>query len=320
MEGMDYAGVGVDIDLEMEAIDALAIGESGYAGTIKLDGRKLVLSTDGVGSKIMVANAMKKWNTIGIDCIAMNVNDVICTGARPLAFVDYLAMEKVDPKITREIGIGLKKGAETAGVKIVGGETASLPEMINGIDLAGTCLGVIEKDIAMDKISCGDKIIGIKSSGIHSNGLTLARKVFEKAGFSYNDSLGDKSVGEELLEPTKIYVKEILKLIKNVEVKGLAHITGGGLRNLKRLNKSVGFSIDEPLEPQPIFKAIQEFGNVSNKEMYQTFNMGMGFAVILPDDQVEDALSILNKYKEAKIVGKIIEGKGVESPKYGLKY
>lgn len=320
MEGMDYAGVGVDIDLEMEAIDALAIGESGYAGAIKLDGRKLVLSTDGVGSKIMVANAMKKWNTIGIDCIAMNVNDVICTGARPLAFVDYLAMEKVDPKITREIGIGLKKGAETAGVKIVGGETASLPEMINGIDLAGTCLGVIENDIPTNEISCGDKIIGIKSSGIHSNGLTLARKVFEKAGFSYNDSLGDKSVGEELLEPTKIYVKEILKLIKNVEVKGLAHITGSGLRNLKRLNKSVGFLIDEPLEPQPIFKAIQEFGNVSNKEMYQTFNMGMGFAVILPDDQVEDALSILNKYKEAKIVGKIAEGKGVELPKYGLKY
>jgi phosphoribosylformylglycinamidine cyclo-ligase len=320
---MSYAEAGVDINMEERAIEALDIGEKGYAGIINFDGKKLVLATDGVGSKMIVANAMNRWDSIGIDCVAMNVNDVICVGARPLAFVDYLAMERVDPKITREIGIGLKKGAEIAGVKIVGGETATLPEMINGIDLAGACLGVVEREIATDEISLRDAIIGIGSSGIHSNGLTLARKVFERAGLSFDDLLddmGDKKIGEELLKPTKIYVKEIMELIKKVEVRGLAHITGGGLRNLNRLNDEVRFLIDEPFEPQPIFKIIQQLGDVSDREMYQTFNMGMGFVVILPREEVDNALSLLDKYGEVKIVGEIVEGKGVELPKYGLKY
>ena len=341
MKKMTYADSGVDIFEKEHAIEELlssitakrkGIGRpmgGHYAGLIEFGDYALVLCTDGVGTKVKVASALKKWDTVGIDCIAMNVNDALCVGAEPLAFVDYLAMDDPDPKITREIGKGLQKGAELANISIVGGETADLPELINGFDLAGTCLAYVEKKriILGEKIFPGDVIIGMSSSGIHSNGYTLARKVVEMAGFKYTDKFPDglysgKKIGEVMLTPTKIYVKEIVELLKKVDVHGLAHITGSGLRNLPRLKENVKYVIAKPLEPQPIFKFIQKYGNIDDKEMYHTFNMGMGFAVIVSKNDANKTLEVLKKHSDAtvKVVGTIKKGSGVEVPCLGIKY
>ena len=320
MEEFTYAKAGVDIDKEDRVVKGILETVGFEEDKIEINGIKLVLCTDGVGSKVIVANEMKKWDTVGIDCVAMNVNDALVMGARPLAFVDYLAIEKTDEERAKEIAKGLRRGAEEAGIPIIGGETATLPEIIRGFDLAGTCLGLIEKEIPKE-LNEGDAIIGIRSNGLHSNGYTLARKIFVNRGYSFHDEIDDIGViGYELLKPTKIYVKEILHLWKSIEVKGIAHITGGGLRKIKRISKRVCFCIEEPIEPQPIFKVIQKLGNVSEKEMYQTFNMGMGMAIIIAREYVDDALDMLNKYVEAKVVGKIKKGYGVEVPKLGLKY
>lgn len=319
MDEFTYAKAGVDIEKEEDVVSTILNTVGFEKDKVEVNGLKLVLCTDGVGSKVIVANEMKKWDTIGIDCIAMNVNDALVMGARPVAFVDYLAMEKMDVDMAKEIAKGLKKGAEEAGVAIIGGETATLPEIIRGFDLAGTCLGVVEKELP-GEIKEEDVIIGMRSSGIHSNGYTLARKVFTKNGYSFHDEMEEIGViGYALLEPTRIYVKEILGLWEKIDIKGIAHITGGGLKKLKRLCKEVCFVIDDPMEPQAIFKVIQKLGNVSNDEMYRTFNMGMGMAVVVDKRDVDDALDILNKYVEAKVVGKVREGKGVEIPKLGIK-
>ncbi len=318
MEEFTYAKAGVDIKKEEDVVSAILNVVEFEEEKVEVEGKKFVLCTDGVGSKVIVANEMKKWDTIGIDCIAMNANDCLVLGAKPLAFVDYLAMEKMDVEKAKEIAKGLKKGADEAGIKIIGGETATLPEIIKGFDLAGTCLGIVEKEFK--EMREGDVIIGLRSSGLHSNGYTLARKVFKNHGYSFHDEIEEIGViGYELLKPTKIYVKEILELWKNVEVKGIAHITGGGLKKLYRIRKNVCFYLDDIFEPQPIFKIIQKLGNVSNEEMYRTFNMGMGMAVVVEKREADEALQILNKYTEAKIVGKIKEGKGVEVAKLGLK-
>jgi len=340
MKGLTYAKSGVDIFKEEKAIRGLissihfnreGIGKylgGHFSGLIDFGEYALVLCTDGVGSKVMIANEMRKWDTVGIDCIAMNVNDCICVGAEPIAFVDYLAMENPDPKITKEIGKGLAKGAEIANVSIAGGETATLPDIIRGFDLAGTCLGYVKKEniILGDKIEEGDVIIGLESSGLHSNGFTLVRKVIEKEGLSYNDEFPNgiyegKTIGEVLLTPTRIYVREILEVIRNFEVHGLAHITGGGLRNLLRL-KDAKFVIDDPFEPQPIFKFVQEKGNVEPKEMYQTFNMGMGFAIILAKDYADDVVDLIEKrFKvKTKVVGHVERGKGIVVPSLGISF
>lgn len=341
LKKMTYAHSGVDIFKEEKAIKKLVstvkfkrknFGKplgGHYAGMIDFGEHALVLCTDGVGSKVIIANKIKKWDTIGIDCIAMNVNDAICVGAEPLAFVDYLAIDDPKPEITQEIGRGLEKGAREANISIIGGETATLPELINGFDLAGTCLAYVKKEniILGDNIKPEDKIIGLSSSGIHSNGYTLVRKIIEKKGFSYTDEFPEdaypgKTIAEVLLTPTRIYVKETMELIKHVKPHGIAHITGGGLRNLPRLNKNVKYLIDDPLTPQPVFELLQKYGNIDDKEMYQTFNMGMGLAIIVSDEDVEDAVKILKKKSksEVKIIGKIEKGKGVEFKKLGLTF
>jgi len=338
---MTYAESGVDIIKEEQAIKGLlssitskrkGIGKplgGHYAGMVEFGEYALVLCTDGVGSKVKIADDLKKWDTVGIDCMAMNVNDAICVGAEPIAFVDYLAIDDPNPKITKEIGKGLEEGARQSNVSIIGGETASLPDVINGFDLAGTCLGFVKKNeiITGENIRPGDMIIGLSSSGIHSNGYTLVRKVIEKNALSYKDRFPngfykDKTIGEILLTPTQIYVKEIIELIKNIDVHGLAHITGGGLRNLPRLNKNVSFVINDFIKPQPIFAFLKKSGNIDDIEMYQTFNMGMGFAVIVSEDDLNDSIEILKHHSksEIKIVGKIKKGKGVEVPKLKLKY
>lgn len=341
MKKITYKETGVDIDKEEQAIKGIlssirskrkGIGRplgGHYAGMIEFGEYALVLCTDGVGSKVKIASELGKWDTVGIDCIAMNINDALCVGAEPLAFVDYLAIDDPKPEITRELGKGLEKGAELSNISIIGGETASLPEIVNGFDLAGTCLAYVKRNeiITGERIAPSDVIVGLKSSGIHSNGYTLARKVIENLNLSYNDKFPDglypgKTIGEILLTPTRIYVKEILELLKKVKVHGLAHITGGGLRNLLRLNKNVKYVIKEPFEPQPIFKFLQKYGNIDNKEMYQTFNMGMGFAVIVSRKVVDETIKILKKCSpaEVEVVGRIERGKGVEVSGLGIKF
>lgn len=343
---LTYAKSGVDIFRHKTAINSLlkkakfrrrGFGsplniEGHYAGLVDFGKYALALCTDGVGSKIMIAEQLKKYDTLGIDCIAMNVNDCISIGAEPIAFVDYLALQKPNEKLTEEIGIGLNEGCKLANISLIGGETAILPEMINGFDLAGTCLGFVEKEkiITGKNIKEGDLILGLKSNGIHSNGYTLVRKVIEKNKISYFENFGgvyekilgekskekNKTIGEVLLAPTKIYVKEILKVLKNFEVNGLAHITGSGLRKLKRLNSKVKYVFDNIFELQDEFKLIQKLGNIENKEMYQTFNMGMGFCIIAKEKYVDGIL----KLAKGRVVGRIEKGEGVEIRKLKIYY
>ncbi|HIJ97656.1 TPA: phosphoribosylformylglycinamidine cyclo-ligase [archaeon] len=271
-------------------------------------GRAVAITTDGVGTKVLVAEKMRKYDTIGIDCVAMNVNDLICLGVEPLAMVDYIAIRKPNHKIIVEIGKGLAKGALEAGVSIVGGETAILPEIIKGyseysFDLAGTAIGLVDTKKIIDgsKIKMGDVLIGLPSSGIHSNGLTLARKVLNE---------GNRKIGMELLKPTKLYVRPIMKLINSVEVKGLANITGGGLHNLLRLNKSIGFRITNWPRIPWIFQEIQKRGRIPEFEMHKTFNMGVGFCVVVAPKNVKKAMAIL-KGEKPVVLGHAIGGNKV---------
>ncbi|RMF90936.1 MAG: phosphoribosylformylglycinamidine cyclo-ligase, partial [Methanobacteriota archaeon] len=265
----DYASAGVDIEVEGEAVQAVLSrlkktgkrpsGKTGevlsstghFCSLIRLNDRQaMAIATDGVGSKIKVAEEMGRFDTIGIDLVAMNVNDIICSGARPLTMVDYIAFEKVDPRVAGEIGKGLAKGAELAGISVSGGETATLPDMIKGVDLAGTAVGLVDVDkiITGAKIAPGDVVVGLESSGIHSNGLTLGRKVLLKHYSIDERVFGEKTVGEELLTPTRIYVKEVMETLEKVDVHGLANITGGGLGNLARIT-GYGFEITHLPEP-----------------------------------------------------------------------
>lgn len=321
MKGMTYSEAGVDIELENRSIDAMKrrltfsrkglgaplTGIGHYAGLIDMGEFAIAMTTDGVGSKILIANAMRKWDTIGIDCIAMNVNDLLAIGAEPLAFVDYLAVERVDPEVSEQIAVGLQKGAEISNISIVGGETASLPEMIRGLDLAGTAIGYVKKDrvITGEKIRVGDAVVGVPSTGLHSNGYTLARRIIESSGYTYFDKMpGDsRSIGEILLTPTRIYI-EVLDLLHKCDVHGLAHITGSGLLKLHRIT-DLGFEITDPLEPQPVFRFLQELGRVDDAEMYRTFNMGMGFVVVIPEEQADDACRIMGP--GSKVIGRIVE-------------
>jgi phosphoribosylformylglycinamidine cyclo-ligase len=337
-KSMTYAKAGVDIEKETETIDSLisqikspkkGFGKpmdvpGHFTGLIDFGDFALSMCTDGVGSKVLIANAMKKWDTVGIDCMAMNVNDMICIGAKPVAFVDYFAVEKHNSEMAKEIGRGLAKGAEQAGVSIIGGETATLPEIVKGFDLAGTCLGYVNKKeiITGKNIKPGDKIIGLRSNGIHSNGLTLARKIIASKKLTYKHNFpGTKiNIGEELLKPTRIYVKEVMDILDKHKVHGMAHITGGGLSNLPRLNKKVEFRITSPLKPQEIFNHLQELGNVKLHEMYRTFNMGMGFAIVADAGEVDGILKILKGRIEAKVIGEVAKGEGAVIPRHWLYF
>ena len=321
MKKLTYADSGVDIHQENRSIEAMKavlksrrkgfgapMTEIGhYAGLLDMGGFALAMTTDGVGSKVLIANAISKWDTVGIDCIAMNVNDLYAIGAEPIAFVDYLAVEKVDPERAAQIAIGLARGAEISNMTIVGGETASLPEIIRGFDLAGTAIGVVDKDkvVTGEKIRVGDVLVGVPSSGLHSNGYTLARRIIAESKYTYFDAMpgGDKSIGEELLTPTRIY-PEIVELVKECDVHGLAHITGSGLLKLRRIS-NLGFEISDPLEPQPVFRFLQEQGGVDDEEMYRTFNMGMGFLIAVDESEAKEACRIMGP--GTRIVGSIVK-------------
>jgi len=323
-----YAKAGVDIKRKDEVVKAISgavqrqpdlRSRNTFAGVFELPfdtDHLIAISTDGVGSKVLIAAKLGIWSTIGIDCVAMNVNDIYSIGARPLAFTDYLAMEKPDEQIAAEVGKSLKAGADIAEISIVSGETAILPEVVNGLDLSGTCVGYVRRDkvIRGEHIEVSDLVLGIKSAGIHSNGLTLARKIIEEegAGLSYTDLFAPnpvRSIGEELLRPTRIYT-EVLELVARCEVHGLAHITGSGLLKLNRIT-DLGFDIYDPFVPNEIFTFLQAMGNVTDEEMYTTFNMGMGFAVVIPESEEQEAIQITRG--KGKIVGEVVErGAGIK--------
>jgi len=333
---MTYAAAGVDIDKKSSSIGALVrhlkYKRKGFAGPIDLPGHftglvdfgdyALTLCTDGVGTKLLIADALEKWDTIGIDCIAMNVNDTICVGAEPIAFVDYIAIDRPSEKVTSEIGKGLEAGARMSNMTIVGGEIAVLPELVKGFDLAGTCLGMVRKTdyVSGEDVHPGDVLIGLPSSGIHSNGLTLARKIIKKNRIDYTERVKglSRAVGLELLEPTTIYVRKVMELTRKFDIHGMANITGGGLRNLLRLKKDVGFVIDEPMRPNPVFKALQDLGDVADEEMYQIFNMGMGYSVVVPEDEASAVVRATGR--GAKVVGQAVKKTGVRVPELGLEY
>jgi phosphoribosylformylglycinamidine cyclo-ligase len=317
-----YRAAGVDIDLVKEAIGALTgkvtfrrkgpygmLGGVGhYAGLIGFGEHVLALTTDGVGTKMLVADHEKNWRTVGIDCIAMNANDLFVMNVEPVAFVDYIATDRLSVEKMAQIGEGLNEGARLANLDLVGGETAQLPGLVNGLDLAGTCLGVQEREkvVTGEKIRPGDCIVGVPSSGIHSNGLSLARRVVENSG-GYGERLpGGLTLGKALLTPTRIY-RESLDVCRMTEVHGMCHVTGSGLLNFTRLTR-YGFEFTDPLPVPPVFTYIEEKGEIDPAEMYRTFNMGMGFAYILPEEGAGEVRKLI---PESRIVGEIVRETGI---------
>lgn len=278
-----------------------------YAGLFKSGKETLAIHCDGVGSKVLVADELGKFDTVGIDCVAMNVNDIICVGAKPLVIVDYLALGLEDAELVKEIMKGLRAGADEAGCAIVGGETAILPDMIKGgskpFDLAATCVGVVQGEpLTGAKMKAGDVIVGLESSGIHSNGYTLARRV-----------LDPKKWGKAMLEPTKIYVKPVLKMLAECGVHGLAHITGGAYSKLKRIGDyaSVGFLLDNMPKTAGVMAELEKKMG-SDYEFYRTFNAGVGMCVICPESDAAKVIGIAAQHGiGASIIGKIVEGNDV---------
>jgi phosphoribosylformylglycinamidine cyclo-ligase len=285
-----------------------------YASVIRIDERTgIALSTDGVGTKLVVAEELGRYDTVGIDCVAMNVNDVICVGAEPLAMLDYIAVDRAEPAVCEEIGVGLARGGELAGIEIPGGELAQLGDLVRGVDVSGACFGTVALDAIVDgaAVEPGDVVIGLPSSGLHSNGYTLARSALTGVGLDEDPEgrLG-RPLGEALLEPTEIYVKPVVELLRSaVDVRGLAHITSGGSGNLLRLAAEVGYEIDAPLPVPPIFELVAERGGVSDEEMHEVFNMGCGFCVVVPASDEATALGLLRRHcPGAARVGRAIAG------------
>ena len=330
-----YKAAGVDITAGYKAVELMkehiartltgqeVSGIGGFGGLFELpEGMKkpvLVSGTDGVGTKIKIAYLMDKHDTMGIDCVAMCVNDVICCGAKPLFFLDYIACGKNYPEKIAQLVAGVAEGCVQAGCSLIGGETAEHPGLMpeDDYDLAGFTVGVVDKDKILDntKVAEGDVIIALPSSGVHSNGFSLVRKVFDVENADLKspvEALGGKSLGETLLTPTKIYVKPVLALLEAVEVKAISHITGGGFyENIPRsLPKGYTAKIKkDDVKVLPIFKLIMETGNIPERDMFNTYNMGVGMSVVVSAAEADKALEVLKANGEdAYIMGEVVKG------------
>ena len=329
-----YANAGVDITAGYKAVELMkkhiartvtpgVCGDIGGFGGLfmpDLTGMKtpvLVSGTDGVGTKLKIAFLMDKHDTVGIDCVAMCVNDVICCGAAPLFFLDYIACGKNEPTRIADIVAGVAEGCVQSGAALIGGETAEMPGFYpeNEYDLAGYCTGIVDKDKIIDnkRMKEGDVIIALPSSGVHSNGFSLVRKVFDVENKDIKkplEALGGRSLGETLLEPTVIYVKPVLDLISKVDVKGISHITGGGFyENIPRsIPEGLCASIDKKsVRVLPVFEMIEKTGGIDNRDMWNTFNMGVGMSVVVPEDEADKAVEILKGHGvNAYAIGEII--------------
>lgn len=330
-----YKNAGVDVTagyksvelmkehIKRTKIDGVLSGIGGFGGLFapNLAGMKepvLVSGTDGVGTKLKLAFLLDKHDTIGIDCVAMCVNDVVCGGAAPLFFLDYMAVGKNIPEKMADIVSGVAEGCVQSGCALVGGETAEMPGFypIDEYDLAGFCVGIVDKDKIIDgaKLKAGDTLIGIASSGVHSNGFSLVRKVFGIDESSINNTYDelDKPLGETLLTPTRIYVKPVLSVIQQCKVNAVSHITGGGFyENIPRmLTAGLAAKIDKSaLEILPIFNVIQRVGNIPERDMFNTFNMGVGMVLAVDSSDADKAVEILNNSGEkAYVMGEVVKG------------
>lgn len=292
------------------------LGSLGYRHPI------LVSGTDGVGTKLKIAFATGKHDTIGIDAVAMCVNDVLAQGAEPLVFLDYVAVGKNHPEVVEAIVSGVAEGCRQAGCALVGGETAEMPGMYGEgeYDIAGFTVGAVEKDEMIDgsKVAVGDVLVGIASTGVHSNGFSLVRKIVSDNGFDYNkkyEGTGDRTLGEMLLTPTRIYVRQVHEVLKEVDVHGIAHITGGGFdENIPRILKDgQGIEVVEgSWEILPVFRFLEKFGGVPHREMFNIFNMGIGMVLAVRPEDADKVISILEANGEkASVIGKVVEGSGV---------
>jgi len=308
-EGLTYAETGVDIGAS-EAATAALVGAAGefegdYAGLVDIGDQYLALAADGVGTKLLVAEAIDDYSTIGIDCMAMNVNDLVAQGVEPVAFVDYLAVEEPDDDTAEALGEGLAAGAERANVALVGGETAVMPDVIRGLDIAGACAGLAPKDgLFPGEAAPGDAVVGWPSSGIHSNGLTLAREAVTR-NHEYTDPFPPnpgRSIAAELLEPTRIYT-DILEPLHAHATHAAAHVTGGGWTNLTRMGEH-RYEITEPFDAQPVFEFIKQEGEVDDEEMHRTFNMGTGFVAALPPAAAE---AVVEATEDGRFIGTVEE-------------
>ena len=330
-----YAAAGVDITAGYKAVELMkqhikttltsgvCSDVGGFGGLFELDLEGitkpvLVSGTDGVGTKLKMAFLMDKHDTVGIDCVAMCVNDIICCGAKPLFFLDYIACGKKIPERIADIVKGVCEGCVQSNAALIGGETAEMPGFypVDEYDLAGYCTGVVDKNKIIDNktMQAGDVVIALPSSGVHSNGFSLVRKVFDVENSDLKspvDELGGKSIGETLLTPTKIYVKPVLALLEQVKVRAISHITGGGFyENIPRsLPDGFGAKIDKSaVRILPIFKLLQKQGDISERDMFNTVNMGVGMSIVVPKDEVDKALAILKENGEdAYIIGEIVE-------------
>jgi phosphoribosylformylglycinamidine cyclo-ligase len=323
-----YARAGVSQTAADAAVEALVASLGGirtgkpsrvvslpghFASVLRIDETVgLAMSTDTVGTKMVVAERLGRYETIGIDCVAMNANDVVCVGAEPIAMLDFVLTERADPEVSRQLGIGLARGAELAGIEIPGGEIAQVADIVSGLELGGTCVGLVRLDaiVTGGAIEPGDPVLGLPSSGLHSNGYTLARQAL--AAMPLEDERLGRPLGDALLEPTEIYVPAVLELLRSqVEVRGLVHVTGDGLNNLTRLQAPVGYEIDDPLPVPPVFDLIQKLGGVSDDEMHEVFNMGCGFCCVAAAGDEEAALELLRaRYPEAKRIGRATDRAG----------
>ncbi len=310
--------------LKFKREDFRTIGTfGGFTALIDLGNFAVALNNDGVGTKTIIAEQAQRFDTLGIDCIAMNVNDAITAGAEPIAMVDYIALREPDPDMAKSLGTGFNVGAQMSNITIVGGETAIVPDLINHIDVSGTSLSIVQKSqiINGEKIRDGDLIFSLQSSGLHSNGFTTVRKIISDNEIDLFEKFpGDnKKAVDVLLEPTRIYVREILDILNIVNIKGMANITGGGIKNLTRM-KDMKYVITDPVEPQNVFKQLQEMGNLSNEAMYEIFNMGMGFVVVIDPDSKLDFISTLRNRIPIKEIGHVENGNGIVIPSLELSY
>jgi phosphoribosylformylglycinamidine cyclo-ligase len=294
----------------------------GFTSLIDLGNFAVSFNNDGVGTKTIIAVDTNKYNTIGIDCVAMNVNDAITVGAEPIAMLDYLSLKEMDNEIARQLGIGFNVGAQIANLNIVGGETAIVPDLVKNIDISATSLGLIQKDqiITGENISEGDLIFALKSSGLHSNGFTTVRQIIKDNEITYEDHFpGDnKKVADVLLEPTRIYVREVLDAMSIVPIKGMANITGGGIKNVARM-KDMRYVIDNPFEIDNVFLRLMEMGKLSFNEMFEIFNMSMGFVVVVGPESKTDFLNIVRNRVPVKEIGHVENGSGISIPEYSVE-
>ncbi len=345
---LTYKASGVDIDAGDEVVDRIkhvlkrthgprVMGQHGaFAGMFRLDYNQklfkrnyrdpvLVGCTDGVGTKVMLAAERRIYDTVGIDCVAMNVNDLIVQGAEPLFFLDYLGLSKLDPEATAKMIEGVAKGCEIAGCALIGGECAEMPDIYKpgDFDIAGFCVGVVELSRVVDaaRVKKGDVVIGLRASGVHSNGYSLVRRIVKDAGLDMDrvyPELGGDPLWKVLLEPTRIYAKPITKLLgsykKKKVVSGMAHITGGGLPG--NVSRALGPKVDCVIDtskwaPNPVFPFLQQHGNVERDEMFRVFNMGIGYTLVVRPSFADAVLEKLTKYgEEACVIGEIVKGTG----------